>query len=294
MIRIGHINYANCTPIFHSLKKSFDCSNYEFIKGIPSKLNELLLKGELDVSPSSSIEFARHPGKYLFLPDLSISSIGNVGSIILFSKVPLERLDGERIAVTHSSATSSVLLKIIMKEFLKMKNTFYEESRELKDVLKDNKAFLLIGDEALKEIQSSKFKVPGGNQNSKPTTTDFELYTYDLGELWHKFTKFPFVFALWLVRRESLIDKGKEIERLGKSLLSAKETAYRNLKEIAEESEEKNWIDIDKLIDYWKKISYDLKDVHLEGLRMFYRYAEKLSIIKKAPLLEEGIISLTL
>jgi len=86
MLRVGHISYANCTPIFYALRQYHDCSNYIFIKGVPSELNRLLLRGEVDISPSSSIELARHPDLYYFLPDLSISSFGKVGSIILFSK----------------------------------------------------------------------------------------------------------------------------------------------------------------------------------------------------------------
>lgn len=294
MLRIGHIGYANCTPIFHFLKNDFDCSRYIFLKGVPSRLNKLLLKGELDISPSSSIEFARHDGKYLFLPDLSISSRGKVGSIILFTKVPLERLDGERIAITKASATSSFLLKIIMIEFLKMKNIFYEDSRGLKDVLKENNAFMLIGDDALKAVQGSPpFDSPLGKGGSRGVTNS-ELYSYDLGELWHRFTKLPFVFALWLVRAESLRKKRREIEELGRRLLSAKERAYRGYRRIAEKAEEREWIEEDMLIDYWKKISYDLGDAHLEGLRMFYRYSKKLSLIKRIPSLEEGIIPLAI
>ena len=32
------------------------------------------------------------------------------------------------------------------------------------------------------------------------------LNIYDLGELWHTYTGLPFVYALWLIRKES-IDK---------------------------------------------------------------------------------------
>lgn len=284
MLRIGHISYANCTPIFYALRRYHDCSNYTFLKGLPSEVNMLLLKGELDVSPSSSIELARHPDLYLFLPDLSISSFGKVGSIILFSKVPIERLNGERIATAQASTTSAILLRIIMGEFLRIENTFYEESGELKNVLKKYKAFLLIGDDALKVVQSSRFKVQSENLDSRLRTLNSELYLYDLGELWYRFTQLPFVFALWLVRKDSFEKKREEIEILHKFLILAKETAYRDFTQIAEEVEEKNWIPKESLLDYWKKISYDLNDIHLDGLRKFYGYARKLSLIKEVPI----------
>jgi len=278
MLRIGHISYANCTPIFYALRRYHDCSNYRFIKGIPSELNRLLLRGDLDVSPSSSIELARHPDLYTFFTHLSISSIGKVGSIILFSKVPIERLNGERIALTQASTTSSILLRIIFNRFLKMDGAFYEESGRLEEVLKEYKAFLLIGDEALKAVQGSK-------------TSDPQLYMYDLGELWFEYTGLPFVFALWLVRRDALESKAEEIDGLKGDLVSAKDIAYRSYDKIAENADERVWLSKDGLIDYWKRISYDLNSLHLEGLRRFYEYAERLSLIEKAPRLEDIMIT---
>jgi len=68
--------------------------------------------------------------------------------------------------------------------------------------------------------------------------------------------------------------------------------ANRNYKEISEHVEEKNWMPKKMLVEYWERISYVLNDTHLEGLREFYRYAEKLSLIEKVPYLEECIISI--
>lgn len=290
MLRIGHISYANCTPIFYTLTHYYDCSNYTFIKGVPSELNRLLLRGEVDASPSSSIELARHPDIYCFLPGLSISSFGRVDSIILFSKVPIEELNHERVALTQASTTSSVLLRIIMGDLLKMENTFHEEGGQLKDVLKDYKAFLLIGDDALKAVMSNELQVRSEGKNPSPVTRRPSLYTYDLGDLWYKFTGLPFVFALWLVRKDVLEKKEMEIEGLNIDLHSAKDIAIRNYKEIADETEEKGWMSKNRLIEYWERISYTLNDIHLKGLKEFYRYAEKLSLIEKVPSIEECII----
>lgn len=283
MLRIGHISYANCTPIFHALKSAHDCSNYTFIKGVPSELNRLLLKGSIDLSPSSSIELARHHDLYFFLPNLSISSFGRVDSIILFSRVPLEDLNHERIALTQASTTSSILLRIIMGEFLKMDNTFHEEAGHLDYVLRSYKAFLLIGDDALKAVTGYKLQVSNVKENS-------ELFLYDLGELWYKFTDLPFVFALWLLRKDVFREKEVEVEVLLKSLLSAKDIAYRSFTEIIEEADEREWMTKDSLLGYWNRISYDLNNTHLKGLKEFYRYAEKLSLIEQMPPLESYII----
>ena len=114
MLRIGQIEYANCTPLFHVLREQFPGSGYEFVTGVPAELNRMLLAGEIDVCPSSSIEYAYHPDRYTILPHLSISSIGAVASVLLFSKVPVEELDGLKIRLSSESATSVNLLKILL------------------------------------------------------------------------------------------------------------------------------------------------------------------------------------
>jgi len=110
MLRIGRITYANCSPIFHELQKQAPAEDYQFIGGVPSHLNAMLAAGEIDVCPSSSIQYALHPERYLILPDLSISSDGSVGSVLLFSRIPIEELDGQTILLSSESATSVNLL----------------------------------------------------------------------------------------------------------------------------------------------------------------------------------------
>src|SRR5262249_30279437 len=106
MLRIGEISYLNCTPIFTVLRDRFDDTGYASVRGMPAELNAKLRKGEIDLCPSSSIEYARNPESYLILPDLSISAVGAVKSVLLFSNVPIERLDGASIALTGESETS--------------------------------------------------------------------------------------------------------------------------------------------------------------------------------------------
>ena len=55
MIRLGRISYVNMAPVFHRLN-----AEVEEVTGVPTELNRLLLDGELDLAPISSIEYARH------------------------------------------------------------------------------------------------------------------------------------------------------------------------------------------------------------------------------------------
>jgi chorismate dehydratase len=265
-LRVGEINYSNCIPIFYTLKKRHHCADYTFIQGIPSELNQLISDGRIDISLSSSIEYAINPERYLILPELSISSIKKVESILLFSKLPMEELNNKTIGLTKASATSTVLLKILLKKIYNYSNTFVETVESLEDGLKKYHAYLLIGDEAL-----------NANINKNG------LFVYDLGELWYNLTGKPFVFALWIVRKESVSSQKGLITQFYKDLLSSKKEAYKNLVNIANDVNLYNNIGSERLIRYWQTISYDLTKKHIEGLLEFYNYSKIETIMKKVP-----------
>jgi len=265
-LRIGQIGYANCTPLFTVLKKSFDCSSYQFVDGVPAILNGMLYRGEIDLCPSSSFEYGKSPDKYYLLPGLSISSIDAVKSVLLFSRLPIEELNNHTIGLTAESDTSVNLLKIIMKKGYGLTNDFQRSSRSLGDAMKSFSAILLIGDTALREgINSHGF------------------YVYDLGSLWHEFTGLPFVFALWIVRREAAETKPREVRTLGEQLLEAKRLAYGSYGEIAEGSREIEWISREALVEYWRTISYDLSQRHMDGVKLFFQMAKELDLLPSAP-----------
>ena len=65
-LRIGQIEYANCTPLFTALKNNFNCTDYHFISGVPAELNAMLSRGEIDLCPASSFEYGKSPGNITF------------------------------------------------------------------------------------------------------------------------------------------------------------------------------------------------------------------------------------
>jgi chorismate dehydratase len=265
-LRVGQIDYANCTPIFECLKNTFDCSNYQFIHGVPAHLNGLLLSGAIDLCPSSSIEFASHPQEYLVLPELSISSVGPVQSVLLISRVPIDQLNLLPVAITGDSATSVRLLQIILRKFYGYENRFSTVQNPTLESLADFPALLLIGDAALKA---------GGNLSHGE-------YVYDLGELWYKFTGLPFVFALWMVREATAVKQRHEVETLFSRLCQAKKIAATRFGAIASDCHE-TWISPERMVEYWKTISYDLTVHHLAGVRTFFRYAAEARFIDHEP-----------
>lgn len=268
-LTIGQIEYANCTPIFTALQQRIDCTPYRFVRGVPARLNRLLAAGEIDVCPSSSIEYGKHADRYLILPELSISSVGAVKSVLLFSRLPLDELDGERIGMTTESDTSVALLRIILERFHGFRNAFERTELPVEQALVSYPALLLIGDAALKAALGQ-----GG------------YFVFDLGELWYRVTGLPFVFALWLVRREAVARATNEVARLGTDLVRAKMLAYESYPMIAATTTERHWIAEDLLVDYWRTISYELTESHLRGVREFFAHAAELGLLGQVPKVE--------
>jgi chorismate dehydratase len=267
MLRIGRITYANCTPIFHGLQEHVPCEDFQFFGGVPSRLNALLAAGEIDVCPSSSIEYALRPDHYLILPDLSISSSGAVGSVLLFSRLPIEELHDQTILLSSESDTSVNLLRILMQMRYNCTCRFAVSNVPLNSAVQEAPAMLLIGDAALR----ASFQESG-------------LLVYDLGKLWHDWTGLPFVFALWLCNRKAAAERHAEVTRLARNLVTAKALACADLESIAQSSTEVEWMGRDRLVAYWRdNISYDLDSRHLEGLTLFYRYCVELGLLTAEP-----------
>ncbi|MEI6305475.1 MAG: menaquinone biosynthesis protein [Deltaproteobacteria bacterium] len=267
MLRIGRIEYANCTPIFHALQKYFPCEEYTFVTGVPAFLNALLASWDIDVCPSSSIEYAIHPDRYLILPNLSISSSGPVASVLLFSAVPIGDLDGRDVLLSSESATSANLLKILLKHCYGCECAFRKTDKTVVDALQEAPAVLLIGDAALR------------SQNESGAT-----HVYDLGKLWYDWTGKPFVFALWLASRKAYDTNGSELQRLAGELRQAKDLALADIEHIADASSDTDWMGRARLLDYWRKnLSYNLGREHHEGVNLFFSLAEGMGLIEKAP-----------
>lgn len=265
MLKIGQINYANCLPLFHILKERFSNPAYEFVSGVPAVLNDLLFKGKIDVCPSSSIEYAFHPDKYCILPDLSISSDGPVASVLLFSKIPIDKLNGCKILLSSESATSVNLLKILMKQLYCCNCSYEVTTSGLNDALDDAPALLLIGDSAL-----------------RASVHGLEVSVYDLGEIWNDWTGLPFVFALWLCRKE--VSENEEMLELSRHLIQAKHLTPLDFERIAILAEDLKWMSPDLLSSYWQKnISYNLDQRSVSGLITFYEKCSELNLIGAVP-----------
>ncbi|MBI4753737.1 menaquinone biosynthesis protein, partial [Candidatus Desantisbacteria bacterium] len=145
--RLGYLNFINCLPVYYGILDGTVSIDAQIIPGFPNQLNAWLAAGDLDISPISSIEYARHQNEYLLLADICLNSEGPVKSVVLASKFPIEMLGSKSIALPTTSATSHVLLKILLSH---LNVTYKVKEPSIASMLYDSDAALLIGDDALR------------------------------------------------------------------------------------------------------------------------------------------------
>lgn len=265
-LRIGRIAYLNVVPFFKFLHEAG--FRGEVQTGVPAELNRLLAAGAVDACPSSSYEYGRHADDYLLLPGHSISSIGPVRSVLLFSPVSLDRLDGRPIALTGESATSVNLLRILLREFACCRNVSCQvPAVPIEECLRRGEPSLLIGDRALAAAKAC---------------ADPEQII-DLGELWYRYTGLPFVFALWIVRRDAALRNLASMQAFAGQLNAARKRAFADLRSVAAALSGQEVLDQDEMIDYWRELSYDLTSAHRDGLHRYFSLCHKHGLLDRVP-----------
>jgi len=262
---LGHIAYLNCVPFFHHLRESgFDGA---IVPGVPSALNAMLQRGALDVCPSSSFEYGQHCSLYRLLPGLSISSRGPVQSVLLFSPVPPEQLGGVPIALTGESATSVNLMRVLLREYCGVPQEMdYVPDAPVERLIGQGIPGLLIGDRAMRMAQ----------------LVDPSLI-YDLGELWFRFTGLPFVFALWMVRRQVAEERSGEVRQLLHQLRRSLAQAQGHLEELARGCAAESGLSAASIANYWQTMSYGLDDEHLQGLKHYFALCHRHGLLEHEP-----------
>ncbi|TAK33050.1 MAG: ABC transporter substrate-binding protein [Chloroflexota bacterium] len=268
--RVGHIQFLNCLPLYHGLVKSHGLLDVELRKGTPTELNRMLLRGELDVSPISSVEYLRHHRDLMLLPDITVSSDGEVKSITLVSRVPLAELDGRALALTDTSATSHVLTRIILERRYGVCPNYFVSPPDVDRMLQRADAALLIGDPALRALGL-------GAQG---------LYVHDLGQEWKEYTGQTMVYAVWAVRRAFAARKPDMVREVYLNFQRSLSYSLSKVDEIALASARWEPFSAAELAAYFRGLRFEFGTRYQAGLLEFARQAQGLGELQEVPPLE--------
>ncbi|MHC4217729.1 MAG: menaquinone biosynthetic enzyme MqnA/MqnD family protein [Planctomycetota bacterium] len=184
-IRLGVVSFVNTLPLIDGLENLVDL-DLRFT--VPSLLLDQLVGGEVDLALCSSIDYQRSDAPLTIVPVGLLGCDGSTLTVRLYSTRPLDQIS--EVYCDTDSHTSVVLMQILLKEQYRIEPRLIDY--DARERVADNRpldwpqAVLLIGDKVVTDSPPA-IRYP---------------YQLDLGAAWAELTGLPFVFALWLARRE--------------------------------------------------------------------------------------------
>ena len=250
-LRLGAVSYLNTKPLVHGLDAHPDQFDVRF--DVPAKCAELLHDNKVDLGLIPAIEYLR--GDYAIVPGISIASYGNVASVAVFTRTPMDRV--KTLALDLSSRTSVALTRVLCAKRWGIAPKFTPAEPDLEAMLQKADAALVIGDPAF-DIDPAKHHVT----------------KIDLGGEWKSLTGLPFVYAMWVGRAGVA-----SIEQL-RLLAEARDRGVANLPAIARQVGGGNTALEQRTLVYLRdNLKFGLGEPELAGLRRFYELAAEMAVV---------------
>jgi chorismate dehydratase len=251
LLRVGGVRYLNARPLIHRLTEL--THEADLILDVPSRLADQLADGRLDVALIPSIEYFR-AGRYRIVPGIAIAAHGPVRSVKLWCRVPPS--DIRTLALDEGSRTSAALARIWLHRFHGVCPAVVPLPLGCPPDRVPTDAVLIIGDRGM-----------------HPAPRECFSEEYDMSLEWLRCTGLPFVFAFWAVA------PGVDLRGVEGALQRAKERGLAEAVRIARQAAQELQLSEQECLEYiTRHIRYDLGKVELEGLQLFYRWAQELSL----------------
>lgn len=152
----------------------------ELLTDYPANLAASLLAGDIDLALLPVAAMPGIPGARI-VSDYGIAADGDVASVAIFSKVPIEMI--ERVYLDYQSRSSVRLATLLIKEFWKKDLELIPAPEDYVQSISGTTAGVIIGDRALEQRHNF-------------------AYIYDLAQGWKDWTGLPFVFAAWVANKD--------------------------------------------------------------------------------------------
>jgi chorismate dehydratase len=248
--RLAASSFLNSAPLIWSFSNGSRANDVEWIDAVPSRCADLLANGEVDFALVPVIEYQRIDGTKL-VGDVCVASRESVQSVVLVSRLKnLE--DIKTVALDQSSRTSATLVKIIFKEFLGFEPRWSTASPDLKRMLGENDAALIIGDPGMLFARD-------------------DLHVWDMAELWSKHTGLGFVFAMWMT---------VATEAVTPDFVGARDEGLKKMEEIVSSYANTTPLQPDDIRNYLtRNIVFHLDDALTQGMETYFQLAEKHGLI---------------
>jgi chorismate dehydratase len=204
-LRISIVQYLNTAPLVWGFTKGPLQGKYELSFTVPSQCAEDLRLGKADVAIIPAIEYQRI-ADLVIMPNMAIASKKRVRSLLIVSRKPIEQV--QSVALDRSSRSTQALTRILCAEKWKITPQFSEGAPDLREMLHQSDAALVIGDPALRislEIERDSRPAADGPIVCPAATLGIAgselLYIHDVVGEWRSLTGLPAVLAVWAAKR---------------------------------------------------------------------------------------------
>ncbi len=267
-LRISAISFLNTAPLMWDFENGESAArlrqSFTLSYTVPSHCAEQLQAGSADIGIIPVAAYTMIPD-LVIVPNVAIAARNKVRSILLVSKVPLEKI--RSVATDDSSRTSAALVEIYLRKFVGADPGFIRQKPALKEMLQWHDAALLIGDPALQARTDGYF-------------------VYDLAEEWRRWTGRPFVFAFWAVRKAALHEGASDVN-IAQVFQQSRDHGLQHIPEISAAWAPRLNLSARLISEYLTtNVDYSLDAENLEGLRLFYRYGVEVDVFTRLPELE--------
>jgi len=250
-LRLGAVSYLNTKPLVYGLDASPDQFDVRF--DVPAKCAALLHEGRVDLGLIPAVEYLR--GEYVIVPDVAIASDGEIASVAVFTRVPIDQV--KTLALDISSRTSVALTRILCAKQWGIAPSFTPADPDLETMLARADAALMIGDPALRidPVRHHATKI-------------------DLGSEWRVLTGLPFVYAMWTGRA------GAASAGQCRALQAARDRGIAHLADIARDAGAGDQARETQALHYLRdNLKYGLGEREAQGLRRFHELAAEIGLV---------------
>ena len=281
-LRISIVEYLNTAPLVWGFTEGPLAGKYELSFTVPSECAEALRRGDVDVAIIPAIEYQRIGG-LMALPGMAVAARGDVRSILVVSKTPIER--AKRIALDTSSRSSTALVRLLAAEYWRIQPEFVDAAPDAAAMLAAADAALVIGDPALRiavkmDYLAGKKPREGaccqGDLDELPVPGCPTLFVYDVAYQWREMTGKPCVLAIWAGRREKITPE------VVADFQASREYGLERIEEIAEAASVKLDLPAATLESYLRdNIDFSLGEENLAGLKLYYEKCAAAGLIPR-------------
>ncbi|MGH9684165.1 MAG: menaquinone biosynthetic enzyme MqnA/MqnD family protein [Candidatus Acidiferrales bacterium] len=281
-LRISIVEFLNTAPLVWGFAEGPLAGKYDLSFAVPSQCAEALRQGEVDVAIIPAIEYQRIEN-VIALPGMAVAAKGEVRSILVVSKRPIEM--AKRIALDKSSRSSAALVRLLADGYWKIKPEFVDAAPDVSEMLKHADAALIIGDPALRialKMDALSGKAPSGEQccqgdpDEMPVPGFETIFVYDVAYQWREMTGKPCVLAIWVGRRDAITPE------VVADFHASKQYGLERVREIAEAASVKLELPVSALETYLTdNVHFDLDNDYLDGLRLYFEKSAAAGLIPR-------------